>query len=56
MYIHMLLLNIVTAEIEAFVLGNKICIPVSKKSAACERAQSHFDNFHQLHTHTLGPL
>jgi hypothetical protein len=37
MYILKLLLNIVTTGTEALViLGNKFCMPVSKKSAACE--------------------
>jgi hypothetical protein len=35
-YILKLLLNLVTAGIEALVSGNKFCMPVSKKSAACE--------------------
>jgi hypothetical protein len=36
-YILKLLLNVVTAGIEALVAsGNKFCMPVSKKSAACE--------------------
>jgi hypothetical protein len=37
MYILKLILNVVTAGIEALVVpGNKFCMPVSKKSAACE--------------------
>jgi hypothetical protein len=37
MYIVKLLLNVVTAGIEAIVMsGNMFCMCVSKKSAACE--------------------
>jgi hypothetical protein len=35
-YILRLLLNIVIAEIEAIEPGIWFCVPVSKKSAACE--------------------
>jgi hypothetical protein len=34
-YVRKLLLNIIISGIEALVLGNKFCMPVSKKSTAC---------------------
>jgi hypothetical protein len=34
-----LLLNAVATGIEALILGNKFCMPVSSKSAVCELSQ-----------------
>jgi hypothetical protein len=41
-----LLLNVVTAEIEALVMGNKFLYAYFKE--VCCLCQPHFDTFHQL--------
>jgi hypothetical protein len=48
-YVLKLLLNIVTAGIEALVLGNKF-LYACVKGVCCLWAQPHFDTFHQLIT------
>jgi hypothetical protein len=54
MYIFNLLLDVVTARIEALVIpGNKFCMPTSKKSAAYELQSSIGNNLHNgLHKNT----